>query len=99
MLSRVYKCHNPRPNSFSGICESCGNRKCGQINPNPKPDEETKLRIMVLFEAVNTALKAELPTGTFDCPKCPKGVIRYYRSSNGHTKGCCSTEGCLSWIQ
>ena len=36
--------------------------------------------------------------GTMVCPKC-SGVLHYRIAPNGHTRGRCDTDKCLSWIQ
>lgn len=36
--------------------------------------------------------------GVIDCPRCGHRLA-YSIATNGHTHGCCKTEGCLQWMQ
>jgi len=39
-------------------------------------------------------------SGEMDCPVCLSGKLKYERSSyNGHVRACCSTKGCVAWIE
>jgi len=39
-------------------------------------------------------------TGELPCPTCETGTIKYSVASvNGHIFGCCTTPGCVRWME
>lgn len=70
---------------------------------------DAQLGAMAVTTAARKAAKADAKekglgrgkggAGSLPCPKCP-GRIRYTVASlNGHMWGCCTTKGCVSWME
>lgn len=60
--------------------------------------EEIKSKWPLTIQALFAVKKDGKPKGQITCPKC-QGILRYTIASNGHTRGRCTTENCLSWIE
>ena len=57
-------------------------------------------KAMPLINRIKREHKRRDATGEEPCPACRIGMLRWSHSAiNGHVHGCCSTEGCLSWME
>lgn len=54
--------------------------------------EKAKHLIIEKSDAQNSIMQ-------INCPRCGCELRASYTASNGHTRGKCSTEGCLEWIE
>lgn len=66
----------------------------------PDADREAAMASMARTLAMFALVPGEGIGGTFACPACGTGIVRWGRApSNGHTRGRCSTPGCGGWIE
>jgi hypothetical protein len=58
-----------------------------------------KYTLLALQQVKPMRKRGRSSVGTIECPKC-QGVLDYGISGyNGHTRGKCQTEGCITWIE
>jgi hypothetical protein len=66
------------------------------------PEEQAKWEreLAALGEVLNAIRGRRGIRGEMVCPACGEGTLRYRTSaSNGHVGACCSTPGCLRFVQ
>lgn len=64
-----------------------------------KSNKKQMANFKLLFAALCQIKGITLLSGTIECPKC-KGVLHFSKAkSNGHTRGKCESENCLSWME
>lgn len=58
------------------------------------------LEIIGVIKIPKKKMEGKDRSGTIECPKCKVGHVKWIQVAyNGHTRGQCTTEGCLSWIE
>ena len=62
--------------------------------------EETARLISDSLEAMLAVKKLKVDHGRMRCPHCQgRHRLRFAVAPNGHTRGQCVTDNCLSWIE
>lgn len=77
---------------------------CEKLSPYTKEELDAKLteiekRSVATTKAIAAIRKQKSQSGTVQCPLCEKNITYSVAQSNGHIWACCSTEGCLQWMQ
>lgn len=63
-----------------------------------KEETEIKERAIFLSAAIKDIRSTHMSCGSVVCPKCSGDLNFSVAKSNGHIRGKCTTEGCLSWM-
>lgn len=96
-------CFNRTPEQ---ACASCHFPTPEEVAAEVAAHEASYKRMELALTAVDTDRKAKgLRKGhgggsSLPCPVCGTGTLGYsVAGCNGHIHGCCSTEGCVRWMQ
>ena len=94
---------------FEMPCESpevdtCPKRQLQTREDFERGEEESRQsldRCKQVREVISMATAAETGncSGSFRCPSCGHGRVRFRVSSNGHAQASCSTSGCVDFIE
>lgn len=74
------------------------------LEKEKEQDDELNNDIEILYALLDTIQEKhgrpkEDITDVISCPKCKTGTITYSVSKiNGHSRGKCSTDGCMEWF-
>jgi transcriptional regulator with XRE-family HTH domain len=96
---------DPTGSEVDGIAMILGNKiKFITSEESKKAEEELDLRTDAMMKAISEIKKLGFKKGfpgqgNIKCPLCDKSLSFTVASCNGHVWGCCSTKGCLSWMQ
>lgn len=92
-----YKCYDP---DSAVDCASHELHTAEELKERDDWMDERLQHILAAMALIKPFRKrGQSTTGTIECPKC-KGILDYgIAGYNGHTRGKCRTEQCLTWIQ
>ncbi len=73
------------------------------MNPLTNLPPEEQQRVIVTLEALARAKKARAEkgarNGSFPCPCCHTKQFHWAAAANGHLRGCCRDQTCISFLE
>ena len=60
---------------------------------------ESRRRFQAEVSLITKFKRSGIKRGSIQCPICDKGMVRVELTNEGGSSGCCSTEGCLKWME